>query len=169
MPCRRRTSFSVSAVVGSSMMMSCACEASARQIATSCFWATGRASTRVSRSISTPIFSSALRAIARDASRLKSSLWVESWVTKAIFSATLRFGNSEKSWKITITPAAAEMRGFKTGRAFPAICTVPSLVGSTPEMILMSVDFPDPFSPARQTASPRFKLKSTESSAVTPA
>src|SRR5438445_10425263 len=39
---------------------------------------------------------------------------------------------------------------------------------STPEMILMRVDFPQPFSPTRQWISPLRKVKSTPLSAWTP-
>ena len=85
-----------------------------------------------------------------------------------MFSATVRFGNSEKSWKMTMTPAAAEARGSSRPRGRPSMRISPSVGRSTPARILISVDFPEPFSPARHTASPGATAKSTPSSATTP-
>src|SRR3979411_2474071 len=44
----------------------------------------------------------------------------------------------------------------------------PGSGGSTPEMILISVDLPEPFSPTRQCTSPTSSVRSTSRSACTP-
>ena len=116
-PSSTRTSRSVSAVVGSSMMMSRASEASARQIATSCLCATDSVSTRASSGISTPTRSSIRAASARTRRRSTSRRPACSSALKAMFSATERFGKSEKSWKITMIPAAADCRGVSRREA----------------------------------------------------
>ena len=116
-----RTSRSVRAVVGSSMMMSRASEASARQMATSCLWATDSVSTRASRGI---VDADALRASAPPAPRTRprSTSRRPAWSSEAkpMFSATVRFGKSEKSWKITMIPAAADCRGVSRSKRSPA-------------------------------------------------
>ena len=164
-----RTSRSVSAVVGSSMTMRRAFEASARQIATSCLSATDSVSTRRSRSIATPTRSNAAAAIFRICERRTSRRPSESSAEKATFSATERFGNSEKSWKITWMPAAIASRGDCTRSVAPSIVTPPRSGRTTPDSTLIRVDLPLPFSPARQTTSPGESVKPTSESAVTPA
>ena len=168
MPSRAATSRSVSAVVGSSMTIRRAFEASARQIATSCLWATGRRSSGTFSGMSTPTRSRAPAASSRTRRRSTRRRPAPSSVAKAMFSATERFGNSEKSWKMTMTPAAAEALGSSRERNLPSMRISPSVGCSTPASILISVDFPEPFSPARQTASPGATVKSTPSSATTP-
>ena len=83
-----------------------------------------------------------------------------------MFSATVRFGNRLKSWKITLIPAAAAELGVIRPCASPPKRMTPSSWRSTPTSTLMSVDLPDPFSPARHTASPGAIAMSTPSSAV---
>ena len=166
---RTRTSRSVSAVVGSSMMMSRASEASARQMATSCLCATDRVSTRASRGMSTPTRSSMRAASSRIRRRSTSRRPALSSALSAMFSATPRFGKSEKSWKITMIPAAADWRGVRRAKLSPATVMRAASGSSTPARILMSVDFPLPFSPASDTASPSRIAKPTPSRARIPA
>ena len=169
MPSSTRTSRSVSADVGSSMMMSRASEASARQIATNCLCATDSVSTRASSGISTPTRSSIRAASARTRRRSTSRRPACSSALKAMFSATERFGKSEKSWKITMIPAAADCRGVSRAKLSPAMVMLAASGSSTPARILISVDLPLPFSPASDTASPSRIAKPTPSSARIPA
>jgi hypothetical protein len=86
-----------------------------------------------------------------------------------MFSATDRLGNSEKSWKMTAIPAAAAAMGVIAACGTPSRAITPRSGFSTPARSLISVDLPEPFSPARHTASPARITKSTPSRAVIPA
>src|SRR5215471_3203542 len=66
-------------------------------------------------------------------------------------------------------PHCVERTGFSFGYSLPEIAIEPPRSGSsTPEIILMSVDLPDPFSPTMQCTSPTSSLRSTLRSACTP-
>ena len=49
---------------------------------------------------------------------LKNRLLSDINAGNAIFSATVRLGNKEKSWKITCTPSCTAWRGFKLSNFF---------------------------------------------------
>ena len=100
------TSGLVSAVVGSSMMMSFAPCVRARAMATSCRLETGRSSTTASRSMSAwtlrSSHSASLRMLAHPMKfRPFSTIWL-----RAMFSATVRLGNSEKILVDDLDPGA---------------------------------------------------------------
>src|ERR1044071_3732412 len=70
---------------------------------------------------------------------------------------------------MTWMPQAVDCTGFRCGCSRPSMTMRPPGSGwSTPAMILISVDLPDPFSPTRQCTSPAGKDKSTLRSATTP-
>ena len=92
------TSLRVSAVVGSSMMISFASNISALQMATICFSATDSEPTSRSSSTSKLIFESASCAIWRMRFLFTNLCPAASSVLKARFSITVRFGKMEKSW-----------------------------------------------------------------------
>ena len=70
---------------------------------------------------------------------------------------------------MTWMPQCVERTGFKCGYSLPAIAIRPPGSGAcTPEMILISVDLPEPFSPTRQCTSPASSVRSTLRSAWTP-
>ncbi len=94
----RSTSWWVSAVVGSSMISSFASDASARAMATSCRPATGSRPTSRPSGSGVPSRAQASSAICRirrgdTVRRMRASSG-----GRARFSATVRFGNREKSW-----------------------------------------------------------------------
>src|SRR3954453_20561519 len=66
-------------------------------------------------------------------------------------------------------PQCVEKTGFSFGYSLPEMLIRPPGSGaSTPEMTLISVDLPDPFSPTRQCTSPTSSVRSTSRSACTP-
>src|SRR5258708_19348693 len=66
-------------------------------------------------------------------------------------------------------PQCVEKTGFSFGYSLPEMAIRPPGSGaSTREMILISVDLPDPFSPTRQCTSPTSSVRSTLRSACTP-
>src|SRR5512133_2190335 len=66
-------------------------------------------------------------------------------------------------------PQWVEQTGFNFGYSLPEMVIRPPASGAwTPEMILTSVDLPDPFSPTRQCTSPTSSVRSTSRSACTP-
>src|SRR6478609_3426050 len=66
-------------------------------------------------------------------------------------------------------PQWVERTGVSFGYSSPEMTIRPPGSGaSTPEMILISVDLPDPFSPTRQCTSPTSSVRSTSRSACTP-
>src|SRR6266852_1917903 len=66
-------------------------------------------------------------------------------------------------------PQCVERTGFSFGYSWPEMAIRPPRSGaSTPEMILMRVDLPEPFSPTRQCTSPTSSVRSTSRSACTP-
>ena len=70
---------------------------------------------------------------------------------------------------MTWMPQAVDWTGFRCGYSRPSMTMRPPGSGcSTPEMILISVDLPEPFSPTRQWTSPARKDRSTSRSATTP-
>jgi hypothetical protein len=85
-----------------------------------------------------------------------------------MFSAAVRFGNSEKSWKMTSIPSEIAWRGESREKLVPSMVMVPVSGVSTPLMTLMSVDLPEPFSPTMQCTSPGRTSRVTWSSAATP-
>ena len=91
------TSFLVSAVVGSSMMISFASNISARQMATICFSATESEPTSRSSSTSKLILDRASSAIRRMRFLLTNLCPAANSVLNARFSITVRFGKIEKS------------------------------------------------------------------------
>src|SRR5207344_2101376 len=70
---------------------------------------------------------------------------------------------------MTWMPQAVDCTGFRCGYSRPSMTMrAPGSGRSTPEMILMSVDLPDPFSPTRQCTSPPDRERSTSRRATTP-
>src|SRR5437763_29580 len=70
---------------------------------------------------------------------------------------------------MTWMPHAVDCTGFRCGYSRPSMTMRPPGSGrSTPEMILMSVDLPEPFSPTRQCTSPPASERSTSRRATTP-
>src|SRR5882672_2186415 len=70
---------------------------------------------------------------------------------------------------MTWIPQAVDWTGFRCGYSRPSITMrAPGAGRSTPAMLLISVDLPDPFSPTRQCTSPAGKARSTSRSATTP-
>src|SRR4029450_10917758 len=66
-------------------------------------------------------------------------------------------------------PQAVDCTGFRCGYSRPSMTMRPPGSGrSTPEMILMTVDLPDPFSPTRQCTSPPDRDRATSRRATTP-
>src|SRR5713101_5038575 len=66
-------------------------------------------------------------------------------------------------------PQCVERTGFSFEYSWPEMAIRPPRSGaSTPEMILMRVDLPEPFSPTRQCTSPTSSVRSTSRSACTP-
>src|ERR1700730_1313876 len=66
-------------------------------------------------------------------------------------------------------PQCVERTGLSFGYSCPEMAIRPPRSGaSTPEMILMRVDLPEPFSPTRQCTSPTSSVRSTSRSACTP-
>src|SRR3954452_13071908 len=66
-------------------------------------------------------------------------------------------------------PQAVDCTGFRCGYSRPSMTIRPPGSGcSTPEIILISVDLPDPFSPTRQCTSPARNERSTSRNATTP-
>src|SRR4030088_2084828 len=66
-------------------------------------------------------------------------------------------------------PQCVERTGLSFGYSWPEMAIRPPRSGaSTPEMIFMSVDLPEPFSPTRQCTSPTSSVRSTSRSACTP-
>src|SRR3954452_814644 len=66
-------------------------------------------------------------------------------------------------------PQCVEKTGFNFVYSLPEMAIRPPGSGaSTPEMILISVDLPEPFSPTRQCTSPTSSVRSTSRSACTP-
>src|ERR1700688_1261367 len=66
-------------------------------------------------------------------------------------------------------PQCVERTGFSFGYSWPEMTIRPPRSGAwTPEMILISVDLPEPFSPTRQCTSPISSVRSTSRSACTP-
>ena len=70
---------------------------------------------------------------------------------------------------MTRTPASMAAAGVRCVKSRPPIDIVPCSGVCTPEMTLMRVDLPDPFSPARQWISPGAISRSMSTSARTPA
>ena len=66
----------------------------------------------------------------------------------AILSATERSGISDNSWKMQAMPAAFAAAGDANETGSPSSSMRPSSGATTPAMILISVDFPAPFSPS---------------------
>src|ERR1700755_2812770 len=70
---------------------------------------------------------------------------------------------------MTWMPHWVECTGFSFGYSLPEMAIKPPRSGSsTPEMILMRVDLPDPFSPTMQCTSPASSVRLTSRSACTP-
>ena len=69
---------------------------------------------------------------------------------------------------MTCTPAAMASSGVSRSHVIPSIVIEPESGACTPEMTLMSVDLPEPFSPARQWISPGDSSRSMPCSAWTP-
>ena len=64
-----------------------------------------------------------------------------------MFSATVMVLHRLSSWKTVLMPSSRASRGFDGAISFPSRSTVPASRGKTPARILISVDFPAPFSP----------------------
>ena len=78
-----------------------------------------------------------------------------------MFSATVRCGISENSWKTARTPwARASLTERNVPRWVP-VSMVPALGSLAPAIIEMSVDFPAPFSPNSTCTRPGMKSRLT--------
>src|SRR5699024_5619458 len=165
---RNRASISrpVSAAVGSSRMSRRASWERALAISTSCWRAMPSSPTGRSRSTSRPIFSSAsaaMRCMARRSS-MPSRLGVR---PRVMFSATLSWGTRFSSWWMVAMPwrSAALTSGSWTGA--PSIRIRPPSGWWMPDIVLISVDLPAPFSPRRTSTSPARTWTVTSSITVT--
>ena len=67
-----------------------------------------------------------------------------------MFSATDKFGSNEKSWKITCIPSLTASLGDNSENSLSPKRIRPESGACTPDIILIKVDLPDPFSPAKQ-------------------
>jgi hypothetical protein len=85
-----------------------------------------------------------------------------------MLSATDRSGMSESSWKMQAMPAAFAAAGDANETGSPSSSIRPSSGATTPAMILMSVDFPAPFSPSTAWMRPASITRSASCSACTP-
>ena len=142
--------------------------ARALAISTICMRDSGRSLTRVSGWMSAaPARASASSAIRRCALRSIMPKRVGG-SEMAMLSATLRSGTSDSSWNTHTTPAwlAAAGEAKLTGR--PSSRISPSSGATTPDRILMRVDFPAPFSPSIAWMVPAETDRSAFSSALTP-
>ena len=84
------------------------------------------------------------------------------------FSATVRFGQSDSSWKTQRSPEAwAAATEYAPDRSVPAISMTPSSGASTPASTFIRVDLPAPLWPTRPTHSPASTRRSTPLSART--
>src|SRR6266566_2618988 len=70
---------------------------------------------------------------------------------------------------MAVMPCARAVRGFIRIAERPAMVSVPWSIDSAPVTILISVDFPAPFSPTSAWTSPARRSKDTPRSACTPA
>ena len=84
------------------------------------------------------------------------------------FSSTVRLGTSENSWNTGLMPIARARCGVRWRISSPPNRNVPSSGGNVPEITLIRVDLPAPFSPNRTCSSPARTSRSTRSSARTP-
>jgi hypothetical protein len=77
------------------------------------------------------------------------------------FSSTDRWGSRLSSWYTACTPAARSAAGVGEATSRPSIRKVPESRVIAPVSTLMSVDFPAPFSPARQWTWPGYSVSET--------
>ncbi len=103
----------------------------------------------------------------------QSTIWVGpsfrigAWPMK-MFSATESSGYRLSSWYIVAIPAACASWGLRKRTSWPSMRIRPESGKWTPEMTLMSVDLPAPFSPTSACTWPASVAKWTSSSALTP-
>jgi hypothetical protein len=132
-----------------------------------CWCARERSSTRFEGSRSKP--SSSMSACARfRISPVRRTPLLESSRPRNRFSSTVRLGTSENSWNTGLMPIARACCGVRWRISSPPNRNVPSSGGKVPEMTLIRVDLPAPFSPKRTCNSPARTSKSTRSRAWTP-
>ena len=87
----------------------------------------------------------------------------------AMFSATVRLGNSESPGRSPECRNASIAPDSNAGSPGPRLRSARRAPApARPEMILISVDLPEPFSPTRQCTSPACSVRSTLRSAWTP-
>ena len=86
--------------------------------------------------------------------------------TSAMFSATVRFSNSEKCWNTMPMPSARAASGLGRLTVLASISISPALGWISPYRILTRVDLPAPFSPSSACTSPRRRSRSIRSLAV---
>ena len=85
-----------------------------------------------------------------------------------IFRPIENSGTIKTSCGTTVMPSRDASLGRVTTTQLSPTKKSPSSAACTPLRILMSVDLPAPFSPSKAWISPRFRSRSTPSSAVTP-
>ena len=85
-----------------------------------------------------------------------------------ILSATDRSGSTDSSWNTLTMPTALAACGVSNFTGLPSKIISPSSGATTPEMILMSVDLPAPFSPSTAWIDRALVAKSTFDIAATP-
>jgi hypothetical protein len=85
-----------------------------------------------------------------------------------MLSATDRSGISDSSWKMQTTPAACAAAGDAKVTGWPSSRISPSSGATTPDMILIRVDLPAPFSPSTAWMRPASTVRPARCSARTP-
>ena len=104
----------------------------------------------------------ALRAIVDEAALIFGGLVMQ------MLSATVRSGSSDSSWKMQTMPARLAAAGSAKVTGRPSNSMTPASGCTTPDIILISVDFPAPFSPSTAWMRPLWHSNRTSSSALTP-
>lgn len=92
------------------------------------------------------------------------------WVGSAIFSAAVSVGTKLKDWKINPSRSrwsSVIWRSESSDSAVPPIYASPDVNPSSPAIVCMSVDFPDPDGPIIAVKVLRSNSTFTPSSAVT--
>ncbi len=167
-PKRASTSSSVSELVGSSRISTRASIERARAISTICCWSGRSRLTGVVGLSSSPSRSSTPAARRFELRQLiPSGVRVSRWPRK-MFSAIVKSGTSVVSWVTVTIPlwrAAVVLRKWASP---PSSVIRPASGRSWPERMLISVDFPEPFSPIRPWISPRYSSRWAPRRARTP-
>ena len=83
-----------------------------------------------------------------------------------MLSATDRSGSSDSSWNTQTMPCACASPGLRKRTACPSRRISPSVGATTPEMILISVLLPAPFSPITAWIEPAAQASEASDSAT---